>query len=196
MPARFIKTKLGIGNFEPQILGLRHRRVDKSAGRSSSFETRLIFQRVELSVCGESESCGPNIIRLGHHQRSSASCAIALCSSAPRLKVSMISKPWRWWKLSLLADADHRPRVGAVGAAAERGDLVDDRGAVDEPADRPASAQVQGRIIEDRGIFRRAGPANCSVSSSRAMPSARPRRRGRAHARPHPAPWRGGSPCA
>ena len=39
----------------------------------------------------------------GHHQRSTASCAIALLLRACRAaSVSRISKPCRWWKLSSL----------------------------------------------------------------------------------------------
>src|SRR6516225_10470646 len=64
--------------------------------RSSSLEKRLIFHLVEASPCWLALSGGPNIISTGHHQRSSASCAIAFCSALPRDKVSMISKPWRW----------------------------------------------------------------------------------------------------
>ena len=64
--------------------------------RSSSLEKRLIFHLVEVSLCWLALSGGPNIISTGHHQRSSAFCAIAFWSSLPRHSVSMISKPWRW----------------------------------------------------------------------------------------------------
>ena len=40
--------------------------------RSSSFEKRLTFQRMDLSECWLSLSEGPNIINEGHHQRFSA----------------------------------------------------------------------------------------------------------------------------
>jgi hypothetical protein len=52
---------------------------------------RLIFQRIDESECRDCVSGGPNIIRHGHHQRFSASCAIAFCSAVPRHGVSMIS---------------------------------------------------------------------------------------------------------
>jgi hypothetical protein len=51
----------------------------------------LIFQRIDCSLCLDSASGGPNIITAGHHQRSSASCAIAFCSGVPAHSVSMIS---------------------------------------------------------------------------------------------------------
>jgi len=63
--------------------------------RSSSLLKRLIFQRIDCAVCFESASLGPNIMIDGHHQRSSASCAMARCASLPCASVSMISKPWR-----------------------------------------------------------------------------------------------------
>ena len=52
----------------------------------------------------------------------------------------------------LLADADHRARIGTVGTAAQR-DLVHDRRAIDQPADGADVGPGQRRIIEDRGIF-------------------------------------------
>ncbi len=47
-------------------------------------------------------SGGPNIISAGHHQRSTASWAIARCSSVPRASVQRISNPCRWWNDSSL----------------------------------------------------------------------------------------------
>ena len=55
----------------------------------------FIFHFMLCSLCIESLSCGPNIIRLGHHQRLMASCAIAFCSGLPFESVNKISKPWR-----------------------------------------------------------------------------------------------------
>ena len=70
--------------------------------RSSSFECRLIFQAIDCLEWADSSSGGPNIIRDGHHQRSTASCAMARCSGVPRPSVSSNSYPWRWWKDSSL----------------------------------------------------------------------------------------------
>ena len=39
--------------------------------------------RIDWAVLGLSASGGPNIISEGHHQRSSASCAIRCCSGVP-----------------------------------------------------------------------------------------------------------------
>ena len=52
----------------------------------------------------------------------------------------------------LLADPDHGAGVRAVGAAAQR-HLVDDRGAVDQPADRADVGPGQRRVVEDRGVL-------------------------------------------
>ena len=70
--------------------------------RRSSLEKRFTPQAIDFSECVDSASCGPNIIRLGHHQRLTASWAIACCSGVPCESVCSASKPCRWWKDSSL----------------------------------------------------------------------------------------------
>ena len=70
--------------------------------RRSSLEKRLIRHAIEACELGDWSSGGPNIWIDGHHQRSTASWAIACCSGVPRDSVQRISKPWRWWKDSSL----------------------------------------------------------------------------------------------
>ena len=70
--------------------------------RNSSFDRILIFHCADCALCTEFASGGPNIISDGHHQRLSASCAIAFCSGVPWQSLIMMSKPCRWWKLSSL----------------------------------------------------------------------------------------------
>merc|ERR1711991_1215767 len=70
--------------------------------RSSSFVYLFIFHFTEFSVLGLSASLGPNIITLGHHHLFKALWAISFCSTVPLARVSIISYPWRWWKLSSL----------------------------------------------------------------------------------------------
>ena len=65
--------------------------------RRSSLLNRLIRQRIDCAEFGDASSFGPNIISDGHHQRSSASCAIAFCAAVPRHSVTRMSKPCRWW---------------------------------------------------------------------------------------------------
>lgn len=62
----------------------------------------MIFQAIAWAVCVDSSSGGPNIISEGHHQRSTASCAMACWASVPRERASSASYPWRWWKDSSL----------------------------------------------------------------------------------------------
>ena len=62
----------------------------------------LIFQAIDWAECTESLSDGPNIISDGYQKRFSASCAIAFCAGVPAHIFIMMSKPWRWWKLSSL----------------------------------------------------------------------------------------------
>ncbi len=52
----------------------------------------------------------------------------------------------------LLADPDHRPRVRAVGATAER-HLVHDRGSVDEPPDGTDIGPRECGVVEDRRVL-------------------------------------------
>jgi hypothetical protein len=69
--------------------------------RRSSLLMRLMPQRALCAPCTLWPSGGPNIIRLGHHQRFTASCTMARCASVPSFIItSSASKPWRWWKLS------------------------------------------------------------------------------------------------
>src|ERR1700676_4016743 len=99
--------------------------------RSSSLEKRLIFHLVEVSLCWLALSGGPNIISTGHHQRSSALCAIAFCSSEPPAAIEAPLpppllllraarqrqhdlEPLPLVKRFLLADPDHRPRIGTI----------------------------------------------------------------------------------
>ena len=70
--------------------------------RSSSLVCRLIRQRIDCSVFGDSASGGPNIISDGHHQRLVASCTISFCAGVPRFIVISSSKPCRWWNDSSL----------------------------------------------------------------------------------------------
>src|SRR3954453_18120152 len=66
--------------------------------RRSSLLIRLMPHFIDCSELGDSVSGGPNIMMLGHHQRSTASCTIAFCASVPWvIIVSSDSKPWRWW---------------------------------------------------------------------------------------------------
>jgi hypothetical protein len=44
-------------------------------------------QAIDCAVLGLCSSGGPNIISVGHHQRSTASCTIARCSGVPRIIV-------------------------------------------------------------------------------------------------------------
>src|SRR5687767_2111515 len=48
--------------------------------RNWSLLSRFIFHLIALAEFGDSASGGPNIISVGHHQRSSASCAICFCA--------------------------------------------------------------------------------------------------------------------
>ena len=59
-------------------------------------------QAIDCAECADSSSGGPNIISDGHHQRSTASWAMACCAGVPCDSASSSSYPWRWWKDSSL----------------------------------------------------------------------------------------------
>ena len=120
--------------------------------RRVSLENRLIPHAVDWALCVDASSGGPNIISEGHHQRSTASWAIACCAvGAVAQRVQQLEALPLVERL-LLADAHHRAGVRTVGAAAQR-HLVDDRGAVDQPADRADVGPGQRGVVEDRGVL-------------------------------------------
>lgn len=118
--------------------------------RSASSENRLIVHRIEATGCRLSTSAGPTIISEGHHQR---------VLRHRRLLWASLAQPQHDLKSLLLAetllpaDTDHRPRIGSIGTPAQR-DLIDDRRAINQPADRSDIRPAQRRIIEDRALLR------------------------------------------
>ncbi len=84
-----VQFKAGSGIVSPNIFAWSVQ-MSTNFWRSSSLVKRFIFHFMLCAVCGELSSFGPNIIRLGHHQRLSASCAISFCSLLPWQSVSNI----------------------------------------------------------------------------------------------------------
>lgn len=105
-------------------------------------ECRLIFQAIDWALCADSSSGGPNIISDGHHQRSTASWAIACCRRRAPAQRQQEFVPLALVEGLLLADADHRAGVGAVRAAAEGTWLVMAAPSTSQPI-APTSAQVR-----------------------------------------------------
>ena len=101
MAALVVQRRSGSGSVRPSTSACGTVMSTKR-WRSSSLLCRLIPQAIDCAEFGDSSSGGPNIISYGHHQRSTASCAIACCSGVPWLSVCRISKPCRWWKDSSL----------------------------------------------------------------------------------------------
>jgi len=65
------------------------------------------------------------------------------------MRLSRISKPCRWWNDLLFAHPHHGAAVRTVGRPAQR-HLIDDRGAVDEPAHCAHVCPGRGGVVEDR----------------------------------------------
>ena len=101
VPASF-HLRSGIGHLEPEVvrLGPSGRR---SAGAAAVVDRELDLPLHRLRAAQSlAASGGPNIISDGHHQRSSASCAIAFCSGITAASASRCRSPWRWWNDSPL----------------------------------------------------------------------------------------------
>ena len=124
--------------------------------RRSSLENRLIPQAIDCAEFGRVV-----VGRAEHHQRRPPVAVDGvlghrvLRGRAVRQRVQDLEALALVEGL-LLADPDHGAGVGAVGAAAQR-HLVDDRGAVDQPADRADVGPGQRRVVEDRGVLLPAG---------------------------------------
>jgi len=86
----------GIGNRQAQKLRLRHRGVDEFLAQLVVGKTLDLPLGRSVAVLARLVGRNRTSSSTGHHQRSSAFCAIAFWSSVPRAKVTMISKPWRW----------------------------------------------------------------------------------------------------
>ena len=124
--------------------------------RSSSLENRLIPQAIDWAEFGRVV-----VGRAEHHQRRPPPAVHRVLGhrllrrGAVRERVQdLVALPLV--EGLLLADPDHRAGVRPVGAAAQR-HLVDDRGAVDQPADRADVGPGQRRVVEDRGVLLPAG---------------------------------------
>ena len=138
--------------------------------RSSSLRVPLDPHAIDCAVLGESSSGGPNIISDGHHQRSTASCTIAPLRFGAAHHGQQQLVALALVEGLLLADADHRARVRAVGAAAQR-HLVADRRAVDEPADHADVGEGGRRIVEDRRVLLPALDQLAASGRARSAPS-------------------------
>src|SRR5215217_2305269 len=96
MATLFIPFQVRIRNGETQDLGLFH-------GYIYHFLAKLIIcETLDPPAHALSGVRAIGIIRAGHQKRLKASCAIFFCTGVPLASVIMISKPWRWWKLSSL----------------------------------------------------------------------------------------------
>ena len=141
----------GSGRRQPERLGLRHRHVHEALAQVVVGEA--------LDAPGHRPGGVRRVVvrRAEHHQRRPPVAVHRvlghrlLGGGAVRERVQDLEALPLVEGL-LLADPDHRAGVGTERAAAQR-DLVDDGGAVDEPADRPDVGPGQRRVVEDRGVL-------------------------------------------
>ena len=142
----------GSGIVKPQELRLRHGGIDE-------FLAQLVVGEALDLPFGRGVAVLAGLVgRTEHHQHRPPPAVQRVLRHRLLLLGAAAQRQHDFKALALmerlfLADADHRARIGTVGAAAQR-DLVHDRGAIDQPADRADVGPGQRRIVEDRGIFR------------------------------------------
>ncbi|MFK4569165.1 hypothetical protein ABIF94_000601 [Bradyrhizobium ottawaense] len=141
----------GIGDGEAEILRLRHRGIDELLAQL------VVGETLDLPLGRGVAMLARAIWRAEHHQHRPPPAVqrilrhrLLLVRAAAQRQHDLVALALM--ERLLLADPDHRARIGAVGAAAQR-DLVHDRGAVDQPADGADISPGQRRIVEDRGVL-------------------------------------------
>ncbi len=146
-----IPDQVGIRCRHAQRLKLRHGVVDE-------FLSQLIvavafdFPRHALGAVG-----GVGVAWAEHHQHRPPEAIDSVLQHGALRVAAVGHRHHRLVALALVeaflfADFHHRSRIGAVGRAAQR-HLVDDGGAVDQPADHADIRPVERGVIEDRGVL-------------------------------------------
>ena len=155
VPGLLVQAQVGVGQRQPEHLGLRHRHVDELLPQVVVGEALDLpghrLRGVGRLVVGRAE----------HHQRRPPPAVDRVLGHRVLRGRAVGERVQDLEALPLvegllLADAHHRAGVRPEGAAADR-HLVDDRGAVDEPADRAHVGPGRGRVVEDRGVPLAAG---------------------------------------
>ena len=179
---------------DAEIVGLRHGLVDESLAQL------VVGQDLDLPLRRLRAVHRVGVGRAEHHQRRPPPAVERvlrhrlLLGRAPA-QLHHDVEALALVKALFLADADHRARVRAERAAAQR-NLVHDRRAVDQPADRADVGPGQRRIVEDARVLGLAGVQVGDQSGRATRRASRPRSRDTGRGPPRPAPWPSGSPCA
>ena len=148
---RLVPGQVRIGHLEAQVLGLGHRHVDELLAQV------VVGDPLDAPAHGLRRVRRILVAGSEHHQRRPPPAVQRILGHGPLFLAAARQGEHDLVALALvkallLADPDHRPGIGPVRAAAER-DLVHDRGAVDQPADRPDVRPGGGRIVEDAGVL-------------------------------------------
>ncbi len=151
MAAFLVPLEVLVGDGEAEELGLRHGLVDEFLAQLV-IGVHLDLPRHRLGRVDAFGVGGPE-----HHQRGVPEAVERILGHAflglgalRHLHHDVVALPLV--EAFLLADADHRAGIGAVGGALQR-DLVHDGGAVDQPAHRAHVGPGERGVVEDRGVF-------------------------------------------
>ncbi|MNT10747.1 hypothetical protein D3C72_1455920 [compost metagenome] len=155
MAAFLVPLQFGIGNGQPQVLGLRHGLVDHLLAQLVVGE-QLDAPLHRLRAVGRIA-----VGRAEHHQRGPPPAVERILRHLllPGRAVAQLQQDVVALALVerlFLAHAHHGARIRPVRAAAQR-HLVDDGRAVDQPADHADVGPTQRRVVEDAGILGLAG---------------------------------------
>src|SRR5256885_12760753 len=150
-----IEAQRAVGNREPQELRLRHRDIDEFLAQF------VVAEALDLPTHRLGGVPGVGIARPEHHDRGPPPAVERILRHRPLRAAPLRQRqhdlePLALVKALLLADAHHGTRVRAIGAAAD-GDLVHDRRAIDQPADRAHVRPGECRVVEYARVLGGAG---------------------------------------
>ena len=149
--ALVVPAELRVGQRDAERRGLRHGHVDEPLAQL------VVGVPLDAPLHRLLGVGGVAVRRAEHHQRRPPPAVRRLLHHLP-LRVGAVDHGQQQLvalplvERLLLADPDHRPRVRAVRAAAQR-HLVADRRPVDEPADDADVGVRERRVVEDRGVL-------------------------------------------
>ena len=150
-----VPAQLRVRNREPEELRLRHSDVDELLAQL------IVTEALDLPAHRLRRMLRVGVARAEHHDRRPPPAVQRILRHGALLRRAACQgqhdlEPLALMKTLFLADAHHGARIGPVRAAAD-GNLVHDRRAIDQPADRPHIGPGQRRVIEDARVFGGAG---------------------------------------
>ena len=150
--ARLVPFQIGVRQGDAEDLGLRHRRVDELLAQlvigdalDAPAHRLLGVRRILVGRAEHHQRRPPPAVHGVLHHGLLLGRALAHHHQQGLIALALM-------KTFLAADTDHGPRIGRIGAAAQR-HLVHDGRPIDQPADHADIGPAQGRVVEDRAVL-------------------------------------------